>query len=207
MERLAWGRQPPVWQEEELESTSLRLRELAEAGAEGGTVLLADRQTGGRGRQGRSFLPPEGGLYLSVLLRPDCGAEHCTELTALAAVAVQRAVKAVTGVFAGIKWPNDLLLGEKKLCGILTELRVDKEGRPQVILGIGLNLNTPPEAFSGELSRIACSLYGETGQQTDGRLMLERLLSGHISSVMPFSAALRKQSRNCSSEIRESRLP
>ena len=124
---------------EETESTNTYLKNLA-ATAPDGLAVIARRQSGGRGRVGRAFASPEGGLYLSMLLRLDA---EPGALTACAAVAVRRAIKAVCGLDADIKWVNDLLLGGKKVCGILAEL-VDGA----VILGVGLNVNTgalPPE--------------------------------------------------------------
>lgn len=169
-------RKAPVYWEECLDSTSSELKLMADKGTENGTVLTAETQLGGRGRQGRSFISPEGGIYMSMLIRPNCEAERCTQLTPLAAVAVYRAVKEYTGLDADIKWPNDLLLGGKKFCGILTELSFDKDGKAQVILGIGINLNTPKEAFEGELSDIACSVLSHCGKSFDKAKLLELLI-------------------------------
>ena len=116
-------RHAPVYRFDRLDSTNTRLKALAREGAAPGTVLLAREQSGGRGRLGRSFASPPGGLYLSMLLRPACPPERCLSLTPLAAVAARRAVLDCTGLSPEIKWPNDLLLGGKKLCGILTEVR------------------------------------------------------------------------------------
>lgn len=173
MDKKDWQRCAPVYVEEELESTNSKLKTMA---AESGTVLVARRQSGGRGRQGRSFASPEGGIYLSYLLRPDCRAEECSALSALTALAVHDALFDVSGVRTDIKWPNDLLLNGKKLCGILTELSFDRQGRPEVVIGIGLNLNTPPEAFPAQIREIACSLCGETGKILDAELVLRRLI-------------------------------
>lgn len=168
-------RSAPVYSEHCVESTNTWLKELADKGAESGTVVTADMQLGGRGRQGRSFLSPEGGLYMSMLLRPDCDLQHCTELTPLAAVAAHRALKACTGLHADIKWPNDLLLNGKKLCGILTELSIDPQGKPQIIIGIGINLNTT--AFPPELEDIACSVFSATGIEVKKESLLEKLVA------------------------------
>ena len=184
MLKPGFQRKAPVYWEKCLDSTSSELKLMADKGAENGTVLTAESQLGGRGRQGRSFISPEGGIYMSMLIRPNCEAERCTQLTPLAAVAVHRAVKECTGLDADIKWPNDLLLGDKKFCGILTELSFDKEGKAQIILGIGINLNTPEEAFEGELSDIACSILSHSGKSFDKAKLLELLikeLDEHIS--------------------------
>lgn len=176
MNRLDLKREAPVYWESCVDSTSTKLLELANGGAVSGTVLTADSQTGGRGRKGRSFLSPEGGLYMSMLIRPDCAPENCTQITPLAAVAVHRALKACAGINADIKWPNDLLLNGKKLCGILTEMSFDLMRKPQVILGIGINLNTPEDEFSEDIKDIACSIYSSSGKSIKKEALLELLV-------------------------------
>lgn len=151
-----------------LDSTNSYLKRLGAEGARDGTVVIADAQTAGRGRRGRSFSSEGGcGVYLSVLLRPRVELSRLLPLTGLAAVAICRAVERVAAVEVGIKWTNDLLLGGKKLCGILTELSVDGEtGEPQyVVLGAGVNVNNA--RFDGELADIATSLRAYTGQTID----------------------------------------
>ena len=145
-----------------VDSTNDCLKKLALQGGEHGTVVLADSQSSGRGRLGRRFESPAGaGIYLSVLLRPDCEAAEAIDLTAWAAVAVCDALEACCGVRADIKWTNDLLLGGRKLCGILTELVMDGD-RPCVILGIGLNVTQSREDFAAlGLEEIATSLAAE----------------------------------------------
>lgn len=148
---------------ESVDSTNSYLRRNADT-LPHGTAVLADAQTAGRGRLGRSFVSAPGvGLYMSVLLRPDCDAARCASLTPNVAVAVCRAVKAVCGLEPGIKWVNDLLLGGRKICGILCESEV-REGRlSHVIVGIGLNVSQRREDFPPELRELAGSLYSETG--------------------------------------------
>lgn len=123
-------------------STNTYLKELARHGAPHGTVVLADHQTDGRGRRGRSFSSPEGGLYLSVLLRqaPDL------RLTPMAAEAARRAIREASGLESRIKWINDLVYGGKKLCGILTELCGDA-----VVIGIGINCRGIPHEVATSL--------------------------------------------------------
>lgn len=152
----------------ETDSTNRQLRTLAESGAEAGTVLLADAQTAGRGRLGRSFASPMGkGLYLSYLLRPEISPAELGKLTPWAAVAVRRAVQAVCGLEADIKWVNDLLCHGRKLCGILTE-GAFREGRLRyAVLGIGLNVTALPEDLPTELREKATSVYRETGDIPD----------------------------------------
>ena len=106
---------------EETDSTNRVAKELARQGAKHGTAVLARRQSAGRGRMERRFFSPEGGLYLSVILRPDIPPEDLPLMTPMAATAVWRAVEKLTGICLGIKWVNDLYLGDKKVCGILCE--------------------------------------------------------------------------------------
>lgn len=127
----------------EVGSTNTYLKELVREGAPHGTVVIADRQSEGRGRMGRRFESPQGGLYLSVLLRqsPDF------RLTPMAAEAVRRAIKAISGLSPQIKWINDLVYGGKKLCGILTELCGDA-----AIVGIGINCEGTPHEIATSLA-------------------------------------------------------
>lgn len=150
-----------------IDSTNACLKRAASEGAPDGTVAVADEQTGGRGRRGRSFLSLAGkGIYLSALLRPPLEPNRLLPLTGLAAVAMCDAVERVAGVRPQIKWTNDLVLNGKKLCGILTELSVEGEsGALQyVIIGTGVNVAYTREDFSGELEDVATSLVIETGR-------------------------------------------
>ena len=135
---------------EETDSTNRVAKELARQGAPHGTAVLAKRQTAGRGRLGRSFFSPEGGLYLSVILRPQCKPEERVLMTPMAAVAVCRALEERLGISPRIKWVNDLYLQGKKLCGILCEGCGDA-----VIVGIGLNLHTPEGGFPQDIPAVA----------------------------------------------------
>jgi len=128
-------------------STNARARERAAAG-DTNVVVLADEQTGGRGRLDRAWASPSGGIWCSLLVRPDLPAAHAPIATLAAAVAVTEAV-ATVGVDAGIKWPNDVLVGdqERKLAGILTEMAGEHDRIEWLIVGIGLNANVDPEAL------------------------------------------------------------
>ena len=153
---------------EEVDSTNTVCKRLAADEAPDGTVVMADCQTAGRGRRGRSFSSPRGmGLYLSVLWRPACPPESLLPLTALSAVAVCRAVERAGGVSPAIKWPNDLVLGGRKLGGILTELSLEGESGhvDYVIVGIGLNCRQRAEDFPPELADMATSLDMALPQQ------------------------------------------
>ena len=159
-----------------LDSTNDELKRMAAAGlATNGLTVIADEQTAGRGRRGKSFLSTAGkGLYCSVYLKPDCDPAQLPMLTAWAAVAVHDAVENVCGVRVGIKWPNDLVAGGKKLCGILTELVTAPT--VGVILGIGINLNQSPDDFGLELAPIATSLTQITGKTPDREQITAALL-------------------------------
>lgn len=143
-----------------LDSTNRVLKELAAQGAPEGTVLLAEEQTAGRGRLGRSFFSPAGsGLYFSVLLRPKKGDPQ--EITVAAGVAVARAVEKILGQSLKIKWVNDLYKDDKKVCGILAEGAAGEEGFAWCVLGIGLNIYAPRQGF-GALDAIAGALLEGT---------------------------------------------
>lgn len=150
----------------ELDSTNDRLKAMARQGAPHGTVLLADRQTGGHGRMGRSFLSPGGvGIYLSILLRPNCAPGDLMHLTCATAVAMCEAVEAAAGLRPGIKWTNDLVSGKRKLGGILTELGLSPNGTVDyAIIGIGINCCQQLSDFAPEIQSIAGSLSMVTGK-------------------------------------------
>ena len=145
-------------------STNTVLKTMAEEGAAEGLCLVAGEQTAGRGRRGRSFYsPPDSGLYLSMLLRPTLQAADATSITACAAVAVAEAIEDLAPVKAEIKWVNDILIGERKVCGILTEASLDCEsgGVNYLIVGIGINTRVPQADFPEELRPIAGSAFGD----------------------------------------------
>lgn len=146
----------------EVTSTNDVLKAEAERGAPEGTVLIAETQTGGKGRLGRRFESPVGtGLYLSILLRPRLSAEGSLFITTAAAVAVAEAVEEVADVEAQIKWVNDVYVGGKKVCGILTEASVDFEsgGLHWAVLGIGINITEPEGGFPPALREIAAAVF------------------------------------------------
>ena len=178
----------------EVDSTNNYLKTLAANGASDGTAVLSLKQTAGRGRRGRSFLSEPGGLYLSFLMRPQEPAEALLHLTALAGLCVCTAVKQVTGMQAGIKWPNDPVLNGKKLCGILTELSVSLETQePEyVVIGIGVNCNQ--KRFPEDLS-MATSLRIEGGSPVDVNAVAAALL-------LELSRMSERTCRSCARETR-----
>lgn len=165
----------------EVDSTNTRLKEIAKVGSPAGTVLVADRQTGGRGRLGRSFLSPGGvGVYLSALIRPDCAPTELMHLTCAVAVAMCDAVENAFGFRPGIKWTNDLVVENKKLGGILTELGLDpKTGRVDyAILGIGINCGQTETDFDESIRDMATSARMVLGREADrNRLIAEMVLA------------------------------
>ena len=176
MRKMNFDRAAPVYYTDCCSSTNSLLKELAAQGEPEKTVLAAGRQTQGRGRMGRCFASPEGGVYMSMLLKP-CLSERAPQLSVLAALAVRKALLDCCGVQADIKWPNDLLLGGKKICGILAESVICGEALT-VILGIGVNLNTPAESFSPELCEIAASVYSVSGKECDRETFIRGLVCG-----------------------------
>lgn len=153
----------------ELGSTNDLLKAMAREGAPHGTVLIADRQTGGHGRMGRSFHSPGGvGIYLSILIRPDCKPTELLHLTCAVAVAMCDAVERATGLRPGIKWTNDLVYGKRKLGGILTELGLSSKGMVDyAIIGIGINCCQQSADFAPDIQNIAGSLAMVTGKIID----------------------------------------
>ena len=152
-----------------IDSTNDRLRTLARSGAPEGTVLIADRQTAGRGRRGRSFHSPAGsGIYMSVILRPNCPASELMHLTCAAAVALCDAVENSCGFRPGIKWTNDLVFGQRKLAGILTELGFNAQGLVDwAIVGMGINCTQEESQFPEEIRSIAGSLTSVSRKTID----------------------------------------
>jgi BirA family biotin operon repressor/biotin-[acetyl-CoA-carboxylase] ligase len=161
----------------ELDSTNTHARQLAERGALEGEVIVAEQQTRGRGRLGRRWVSPAfANLYFSVVLRPELAPAHAAQITLMAAVALADTVACFTPDPPTIKWPNDVLVREKKLAGILTESSITSERINYVILGIGVNVNFPqalmPEAIRGR----ATSLMDCAGRTVSREAFLGRLI-------------------------------
>lgn len=148
-----------------VDSTNSVARALAREGAPEGTLVVAEEQTGGRGRLGRGWFSPRGlGNWSSLILRPGVPALRGPGITFAAGVATAEAIEAVTGLAPGLKWPNDILLNGKKVVGILTEMVTGAEWIEYVILGVGVNVNQPGDAFPGDLAASATSLRAELGR-------------------------------------------
>lgn len=142
-----------------LDSTNSCAKRLAYEGCPEGTVVIADCQTQGRGRLGRTWESGrQKGIWMSIVLRPDIAPEEIQIITLAASVAVADSIEKVTGIRTGIKWPNDVILDGRKVCGILTEMNSEIEQVNFIVIGIGINVNQTEDAFSGELSDKATSL-------------------------------------------------
>ncbi|MGB4547957.1 MAG: biotin--[acetyl-CoA-carboxylase] ligase [Syntrophales bacterium] len=161
----------------EADSTNSRAKELAVRGAPEGTIVLAGKQTGGRGRRGRSWFSPEGtGLYVSLILRPPVAPSEAPKITLMTAVAVCDALVPFLPSSPRVKWPNDVLAGGKKIAGILTEISTEPDAVDYVVAGIGLNVNTPAGQFPKEIRDRATSLLVETGKTHSITVILRSLL-------------------------------
>jgi len=167
-----------------IDSTNTYAAGLARAGAPEGTVVIADSQSGGKGRLGRSWIsPPEVNLYLSAVLRPPVPAATVPQLNLLAAVAVaDTVVQTCEGLTPAIKWPNDVLVDDKKVCGILAEMQTEAGALRAVVLGIGVNLNAPLGAFPEELRDKASSLFLTGGRLVDRPAFAAALLT-HLEKL------------------------
>lgn len=160
---------------EELDSTNSRAIYLANSGAPTGTLVMARQQTAGRGRQGRTWQSPkDGGIYVSLILRPTCKKEDIPVYTLALGVAASRAILAVSGVEVGLKWVNDLVVGHKKLGGILAEM-VGNDVPPALILGIGINLDLSNTDIPDDLVDHIEWLSRLTGSPVDANYLLAEL--------------------------------
>lgn len=158
-----------------IDSTNTKAKELAEEGHPGGTLVVADRQTAGKGRRGRSWESPSGiGIFMTLMLKPEINPNNASMLTLVAAMATTRAIRRVTGVPAMIKWPNDIVMNGKKVCGILTEMSAQFDYINHIVIGIGINVHN--EEFPEEIAQTASSLYVESGQHIHRASLIEAFL-------------------------------
>jgi BirA family biotin operon repressor/biotin-[acetyl-CoA-carboxylase] ligase len=204
VERLKSPLATKVELHEELGSTQERARELARAGAPHGTLVVSKVQTGGRGRLGRRWGSPVGGLWISLVLRPGISTEVAARITQASAVGVAKALRGL-GVEASIKWPNDLLVDGRKICGILAESSVESvpvaakkvepgKGRHVdfIVLGVGLNANLDPQDL-GVPDREVATLRAELGRDVDLGALLASFLShldAELGRIEDFGAIL-----------------
>lgn len=160
---------------EETSSTNDLAKVFAKNGVKEGTVIIASRQTGGKGRMGRSFFSPDGkGIYMSFILKPQDNTQNTLLITSFAVVAVCRAIKKICGVNAEIKWINDVYLNGKKVCGILAEALTYGNKIEHIIVGIGINVKKTE--FPEELKKIATSIENETDREVSIDELINQLL-------------------------------
>lgn len=149
-----------------LDSTNIRAKQLAELGEEEGVLVIAEEQNAGKGRRGRGWSSEAGvGIYMTLLLRPKLPPYRVSGLTLLAALALTKAIWEVCRVEAEIKWPNDVIIAKKKICGILTEMSSEENYIHYVVVGIGMNVNAA--AFPEEIENIATSIFIQTGKKVN----------------------------------------
>ncbi len=158
-------------------STNIDAKLLGEAGAPSGTLVVADRQTAGLGRRGRAWVSEEGeNIYMSIMLRPDCLPEKASMLTLVMALAALEAVNELKAKTSGalIKWPNDIVMNGKKVCGILTEMSAELDGIHYVVIGIGINSNQTQ--FDDGIADRATSIFNETGKKVNRAKLIGRTM-------------------------------
>lgn len=160
---------------DEVDSTNNYAKLVAERGAKNQTLVVSDTQTAGKGRRGRNFISPNGvSIFMTLLLRPEILPQKASQITIVAAMAVRDGIMKSTGMDCNIKWPNDIICGGKKLCGILTEMSCEMQSVNYVVVGIGINVNNT--VFPEDIEKVATSIKLETGVDTQR--------SGLIASVM-----------------------
>ncbi len=169
-------------------STNADVRKLAEDGAGNGLLVFADAQTAGKGRRGREWDSPKGtNLYFSVLLKPQFEPYKASMITLVAAYSVARAIRENIGLDAKIKWPNDIVIGKKKVCGILTEMSMERDYIHHIVVGVGVNVNE--DIFPEEIEGMATSLKIEKGSLVQRAPLLSNILSEFEKNYLAFLKA------------------
>jgi len=160
-----------------IDSTNNKCHELAKEGAPHGTLVVAEEQVGGKGRLGRVWFSPKGkNIIMSLILRPNLEIQRCPQLTLLTAVAIVEVLQEDYGIDAHIKWPNDVLIKGKKICGILTELNAEADRINWVIIGVGINVNVEEEDFPPQVLEVATSLRLEKGEKLYRVPLMQKIL-------------------------------
>lgn len=161
-----------------LDSTNNEAKRMAEKSFENGTVLIADEQRSGRGRLGRNWVSPKGkGIWLTIMLKPQIAPKDASKMTIIAALAAIRAIRLVCKVEPKIKWPNDIVLKGKKICGILTEMNAEMDEIHYLVVGIGVNANLDEDDFDETLLDKATSLKEETKSEVDRKILTASILN------------------------------
>lgn len=160
---------------ESIDSTNTKAKELAEEGYPSGVLVVANQQTAGKGRRGRVWISPKGtDIYMTLVMKPDIHPNHASMLTLVAALALAKGIRRETGEEVQIKWPNDIVLNGKKICGILTEMSVQFDCINHIVIGIGINVHN--ESFAEEISDTASSLFLESGKHFHRAGIIEAFL-------------------------------
>ena len=162
---------------DEVASTNTLAMELAQKGAVDGTVVIAETQSGGKGRLGRTWLSPSGNLYMSVILRPAVPIFKAPLITLMGAVAVASGIRKQCRIPVGIKWPNDILLSGKKVSGLLTEMSAEPDRIRHIVLGIGVNVNMDSRALPADVRKLATTLAAAAGRPVDRTALARTLLA------------------------------
>ncbi|MDF2591343.1 MAG: biotin--[acetyl-CoA-carboxylase] ligase [Clostridia bacterium] len=172
---------------DQVDSTNLYAKRIAEGGFLDGTVIMAEEQLNGRGRMGRNWVSPKGkGIWMTIMLKPKIKPADASKVTLLAACAVCKAIEEVSGLSPRIKWPNDIVLNGKKLCGILTEMNAEIDEINYLIIGIGINVNIDLEDFPQELQSIATSIKIEKGDRVVRKELAAAIINGFESYYKGF---------------------
>ena len=190
-----------------LPSTNATLKEMAKDGAPTGTVLIANKQSSGYGRKERSFFSPNGGIYMSILLRPDLAPSDALTLTTTAAVAVVDVIRDLMKEDAQIKWVNDIYLHGKKVCGILTEAALTPDGKlDYAVLGIGINVFTPKGGFPKAIHNIAGALYPAEIEERGQRSAIVIALLERLAELLPKSTSPALHAAYCRASLLPGRM-
>jgi BirA family transcriptional regulator, biotin operon repressor / biotin---[acetyl-CoA-carboxylase] ligase len=160
----------------EVVSTNTLAMAMAASGTPEGTAVIAETQTGGKGRLGRKWLSPKGNLYLSVVLRPNVPMHKAPLITLMGAIAVASAIRTTCGLAAGIKWPNDILVSGKKVSGLLTEMSAEQDRIRHIVLGIGVDVNMDMKELPPEVRSLTTTLAVESGTTINRTTLLQQLL-------------------------------
>jgi len=174
----------------ELTSTNSIARQMAISGAPEGTIVMSRSQSAGRGRMQRQwYCPPGKGLLLSMVLRPEINVQFIPQLTLLTAVVVAETIKIVTGCAAGIKWPNDIFINDKKVCGILAETSFSRANVEYVIIGLGINVNLGTNHLPSDCQETSTSLSLELGQRVSRIKLLKQFIISWDEHIQGFVKA------------------
>ncbi len=191
-----------IYYYDQVDSTNNELKHILSENTEEGIIVVSDIQTSGRGRLGRTWVSPkQTGIYISLSLTPNIMPFECSSLTLVAALAVSNALKNVCNVPASIKWPNDILINNKKVCGILTEMSAEIDKLNYIIIGTGINVST--EFFDEELNKTATSIFLETNKKFERKKIISEFLFefekyyNKFCEENGFSEILEEYKQNC----------